>query len=78
MTTSWTQVDIAALEAAIKGGTLSVRFGDREVRYQSISQMLMLLQTMKDAVESSSTTGSASRTSYARFRKGPGGGGLGE
>jgi hypothetical protein len=46
MTTSWTQDDIAALEAAIKGGTLRVRFGDREVQYQSMGEMLKLLQYM--------------------------------
>ncbi len=70
MTTSWTEADIAALETAIKGGTLRVRFGDREVQYQSIGEMLKLLQTMKDAVAAAGPTG-ASRTTYARFRKGP-------
>ncbi len=69
MATSWTQEDITALEAAIKGGTLRVRFGDREVQYQSMGDMLKLLQTMKDAVAISTGTDS-SRTTYARFRKG--------
>ncbi len=70
MTTSWTEADIASLEAAIKGGTLRVRFGDREVQYQSMADMLKLLQYMKDtvAVAAGSDTG---RTTYARFRKGP-------
>ena len=70
MTTSWTQADITALEAAIKGGTLRVRFGDREVQYQSMGDMLKLLQNMKDAVAIKEGT-DASRTTYARFRKGP-------
>ncbi len=70
MTTSWTETDIAALEAAIKGGTLRVRFGDREVQYQSTGEMLKLLQTMKDAVAIASST-AITRTTYARFRKGP-------
>ncbi len=69
MTTSWTQEDITALEAAIKGGTLRVRFGDREVQYQSMGDMLKLLQTMKDTVAIATGT-DASRTTYARFRKG--------
>jgi hypothetical protein len=71
MTTSWTEQDVAALETAIKGGTLRVRFGEREVQYQSVSEMLKLLQTMKDAVAVASQT-NAGRTTYARFRKGPG------
>lgn len=68
MTTSWTEADITALEAAIKGGTLRVRFENREVQYQTISEMLKLLQTMKDEV---STTGSTSviRSTYASFTK---------
>ena len=70
MTTSWTQADITALEAAIKGGTLRVRFGDREVQYQSMGDMLRLLQIMKDAVAIAAGT-YAGRTTYARFRKGP-------
>jgi hypothetical protein len=74
MTTSWTQTDIAALEAAIKGGTLRVQFGDREIQYQSTSEMLKLLATMKDTVATLSS-GRINRTSYTSFSKGPGGGG---
>ena len=70
MSTSWTEADITALEAAIKGGVLRVRFSDREVQYQSISEMLKLLQTMKDAVEAETETTGSGRTTYARFRKG--------
>ena len=70
MTTSWTQADIASLEAAIKGGTLRVRFGDREVQYQSMADMLKLLQYMKDTVAVAAGDETA-RTTYARFRKGP-------
>ncbi len=68
MTTSWTQADVEALEAAIKSGRLRVRFGDREVEYNSASEMLKVLQTMKDAVEMASSS-PKSRTSYAYFRK---------
>lgn len=69
MTTSWTESDITALETAIKGGVLRVKFADREVQYQSISEMLKLLQTMQDAVGGEETN-SPSRTTYASFRKG--------
>jgi hypothetical protein len=71
VTTSWTQADIEALEAAIKGGTLRVRFENREVQYQSTSEMLKLLQAMKDAVAGESPAGVPNRTTYATFRKGP-------
>jgi hypothetical protein len=68
MATSWTQADITALETAIKGGVLRVRFGDREVQYHSIAEMLKLLDTMKAAVDTSSGT-STTRTTYAIFKK---------
>ncbi len=71
MSTSWTQADIDALEANIKRGILSVQFGDRQMQFQSISEMLKLRQEMKDAVASSSG-GGKSRTSYAMTRKGSG------
>ncbi len=77
MATSWTQEDITALEAAIKGGTLRVRFGDREVQYQSMADMLKLLQYMKDTVAVAAGT-DTSRTTYARVRKGPRPGGFGD
>ncbi len=69
MATSWTQSDIEALEDAIKKGVLRVRFSDREVQYQSSSEMLKVLQEMRSAVESQTTTG-ATGTTYARFKKG--------
>ncbi len=72
MATSWTQADVAALEAAIKGGTLRVRFGDREVQYQSITEMLKLRQEMIDAVAASAGSAPGSRTTYGSFSKGPG------
>ncbi len=75
MTTSWTQADVEALEAAIKRGTLSVQFGDRRIEYNSTSEMLKLLETMKDAVAIAASK-ATSRTTFARFRKGPGAGGL--
>jgi hypothetical protein len=69
MSTSWTQADIEALEAAIKRGVLRVRFADREIQYHSVSEMLSLLQSMKSAVDAESST-PVVRTTYARFRKG--------
>jgi hypothetical protein len=68
MTTSWTEADITALETAIKGGVLRVRFGDREVQYHSISDMLSLLQSMKEAVASSGSS-ATTRCTFASFTK---------
>ncbi len=70
MATSWTQADIDALEAAIKGGVLSVRFENREVqKFGSISEALKLLQHMKDAV-ATATSSAVTRTTYGVFNKG--------
>lgn len=68
MTTSWTQSDVEALEAAIKRGVLRVRFSDREIQYHSISDMLTLLQTMKDAVDSNGGT-TSTRCTFASYSK---------
>ena len=69
MTTSWTEADVEALEDAIKRGVLRVRFENREVFYNSSTEMLKLLQTMKDAVARSTSGTNTSRTSYGAFRK---------
>lgn len=55
-------------ERSIKSGVLSVQYENRRVDYNSTGEMLKLLQTMKDAVASSSSV-STSRTSYASFSK---------
>lgn len=69
MTTSWTQADIEALEASIKRGVLRVRYSDREVQYQSGSEMLKVLSEMRSAVTAETSTTTNSRTTYARFKK---------
>ena len=70
MATSWTASDIEALEAAIKGGALRVRFSDgKEIQYHSLSDMLTLLRTMREEV-SGVTTGGAARTTLAVMHKG--------
>lgn len=69
MATSWTQDDITALEDAIKSGYQRVRFLQGEVQFQSITEMLKLLETMQTTVNSASGT-TEKRTTYAVFRKG--------
>lgn len=47
---AFTQQQITALEAAIASGTLSVRYGDRQVTYQSLSEMRRLLRQMRGEI----------------------------
>lgn len=47
---AWTAAQIAALEAAIATGALTVRYADRTVTYRSLDEMLRLLEDMKDEV----------------------------
>lgn len=66
MATSWTQADIARLEAAIAGGAAvsSMTFGDQTVTFRSADDMLKLLAVMQRAVAGTS------RTRYAATSKG--------
>ncbi len=72
--TSFTQADIEALEASMKRGVLTVQYGERSVTYQTTSEMLKLLQQMKDSVAASSSGGRGGRIAYGQTSKGPGGG----
>ncbi len=42
----WTNEDLQRLEKAISLGTLKVKFADKEVTYQDISEMLKARSTM--------------------------------
>jgi hypothetical protein len=46
-TTSFTIEQLQALESAIAQGTLRVKYGDKEVEYRSLSDMLRLLDLMR-------------------------------
>ena len=49
---AYTQVDVDALETAIKSGVLSVRYRERETTYRSLNEMQALLVAMKRQVSS--------------------------
>jgi hypothetical protein len=51
---SWTQADVARLKAAIASGQLSVRYGDRQISYQSTDAMLTALDRMQAEVAANS------------------------
>jgi hypothetical protein len=48
--TSWTQTDLDNLEKAIAQGALRVRYGDREVIYQSRDDMMKARNTIRKAL----------------------------
>lgn len=66
---AWTQTDVDALERAIADGrgARSITFSDQSIVFNSISEMLQLLATMRTAV---ATAAGASSTRYAAFSKG--------
>ena len=44
---AWTQSDLTAVEAAIKSGTATVKYGDRTVTYQSLKELRALRLEMQ-------------------------------
>ena len=47
---AWTQADLDALEASIKGGVRTVSYADRSVTYHSLNEMLKLRMVMQESV----------------------------
>lgn len=43
---AWAQTDYDALNKAIAQGATSVRYGDRQITYRSLAEMLQLRQQM--------------------------------
>jgi hypothetical protein len=66
---AFTQTQLDALEAAIASGTLEVRLGDKLVRYQTINEMVVARNIIKNQLSLQSTTGQTSRASFASFTK---------
>jgi len=66
---AWTQADLDALDAAMKGGELTVRYGDRSITYRDLDEMLRLRALMKQEV-AEETTGIPPTVSYASCSKG--------
>ena len=67
---AWSQSDVDALKAAIADGrgARTITFGDQQVTFNSISEMLQLLATMQADVNASS--GAQTRSRVAAFSKG--------
>lgn len=64
---AWTSEDLAALERAIAQGALRVKYGDKEVEYRSLSEMMRTLDIIRKDLGIS--TGNKNRK-FAHFTKG--------
>ncbi|MCY1437493.1 hypothetical protein D9M71_536570 [compost metagenome] len=65
---AYTMEQYEALQAAVAGGELSVRYADRSVTYRSIDEMLRILRLMKDELGLNDNNNGGRR--YASFSKG--------
>jgi hypothetical protein len=61
-----TQDDLDALEKAIASGTLRVKYADKEVQYQSTTEMLKARAMLIDKLNSNK----APARTFANFKKG--------
>lgn len=47
---AWTTTDIEKIEKAIATGSRKVKYGDKEVEYHTLSEMMSLLELMRSEV----------------------------
>lgn len=66
---TWTTDDLAAIEGAISTGAMKVKYADREVHYQTTSDLLKARQIIKAALGCGGSTLAAGR-SYGGYSKG--------
>ena len=58
--------DLIAIETAIKSGELEVEYGDRRVKYRSVSELMKAYELIKGAVNEPSAT-SSRKAKQVRF-----------
>jgi hypothetical protein len=64
---AYTLEQYQALQTAIAGGELSVRYADRSVTYRSVSEMLQILRLMENELGlNTDTTGGRRLTSFSK------------
>lgn len=68
---AYTQQQVIDLKAAIAGGQLMVRSGDRSIQYRSLDEMKSILRVMEDELAGLSGTNGLvlGRRNYAAFRR---------
>lgn len=62
---AFTESDLTALEAAIKSGTLKVKYGDKEVTYHSMSDLFAARNLIRGELNAAS--GNSARRTAASF-----------
>jgi cysteine synthase len=65
---AFTSADLTAIEKAIATGTLRVRFENREVQYQTITELLKARDVIRDAIAAGTGSG-GTLTTLASFTK---------
>lgn len=64
---AYTNEQYQALQAAIAGGELSVRYADRSVTYRSVAEMLQILRLMENELGlNADATGGRRLTSFSK------------
>lgn len=63
---AWKEADIVAIDEAIKQGATRVRYGDREVVYRSLDEMLRLRDVMKSSVRGKAKPTAHTFSEYSR------------
>lgn len=67
---AYTLEQYTALQAAIAGGELSVRYADRSVTYRSIDEMIRILRLMEGGLFPDTGPGCGGGRRLASFSKG--------
>lgn len=65
---AWTQQDLQMIEDAIRQGAKRVKYGDKEVEYHSLDDMLRIRNEMLEELNPQENSGRR----YAQFSKGLG------
>ena len=68
---SYTTEDLAAIETAIKSGTLRVKYADREVEYRSLDDLFRIRTAIRSDLGLIGDNGGRQRT-YPEYGKGLG------
>lgn len=58
---AFTSAQLAALETAAASGQLRVRFGDREITYQSLADLLSAIEVARRDLATSATSSGTTR-----------------
>lgn len=64
---AFSSADLTAIEKAIASGVLRVQFSDRQVTYQSISDLFKVRDMIKNSLAGS--TAGVTRSTFASFTK---------